>query len=122
MILDDPDYVTSSFEDFVMEDTNYVTWFLQSSTGPIVDDCSMSGGRALGGITRARQASKAHLRLHIDTLQARMRDLKGAVTVRERYVQEEIARSLARERDLWYREREGDLYRFHRERKGPALG
>ena len=30
MNLDDPDYATSSFEDFIMEDIDYVTWFLQS--------------------------------------------------------------------------------------------
>ena len=28
-----------------MEDIDYVTWFLQSSVGPIMDDCPMSGGK-----------------------------------------------------------------------------
>ena len=66
-----------------------------------MDDCLVSGGRVLGGIAHPRRASKAYLRLHVDTLQARVRDLEGVATARERYVQEEISRSLARERDLW---------------------
>ena len=35
-----------------------------------MDDCPVSGGRVLGGIAQAGRALEAHLRLHIDTLQA----------------------------------------------------
>ena len=95
MILDDLDYITSSFNGFVTEDTNYFTWFLQSSTEPILDDYLMSGGRVLGGTTHARWTSEAYLRLQVDTLQARVRDLKGATAAKEWYIQKEIARLLA---------------------------
>ena len=54
VILDDPDYTTSSFKYFITEDTDYFTWFLQSSTELVMDDCPMSGGRVLGGITHTR--------------------------------------------------------------------
>ena len=47
-----------------------------------------------------------------------MRDLKVAVAAREGYIQEEIARSLAQERDLWQRKREA--YAVAREREGSA--
>lgn len=60
----------------------------------------MSSNRVLGGIARSCRASEAHLRLHVDALQARVRDLEGVATVREGYLQEKIARSLALERYL----------------------
>ena len=60
-----------------------------------MDDCLVSGDRVLGGIARSCQALEAHLRLHVNTLQARVRDLKGAAATRKGYIQEEIARSLA---------------------------
>ena len=101
MILDDPDYGISSFKGFVTKDINNVTWFLQSSARPIIDDSLVSGGRVLGGIAHACRTLKAHFRLHVDTLQNRVRELEGAATARDGYVQEEIARSLARERDPW---------------------
>ena len=55
----------------------------------------------LSGVAHARRTLKAHFRLHVDTLQNRVRELEGAATARDGYVQEEIARSLARERDPW---------------------
>ena len=60
-----------------------------------MDECPISGGRVLGSIARAHQTSKAHLRLHVDTLQARVRDLEGATAAKEWYIQKEIARLLA---------------------------
>lgn len=48
---------------------DYATWFLESSNRPIIDDYPVGGGRVLGGIARALQASKARLRLHVETLQ-----------------------------------------------------
>lgn len=118
VILDNLNYRTSSFKGFVTKDTNYFTWFLQSSTEPIIDNCLMSGGRVLNGITRTRQASEAHLRLHIDTLQARVRELEGAAAIGDGYMQEEIARFLARERDRWEREREVHAIATQRKREG----
>jgi len=53
VIVDDPTYATCSFEGFVIEDTDYATWFLASSAGPIIDDCPVNGGRVLRGIARA---------------------------------------------------------------------
>ena len=86
LILDNLDCMTGSFNGFVTKNTNYITWFLQSSTSPIMDDCPMSRGRVLGGIARACRASKAHLRLQVDTLQAKVRDLEGAAATREGYI------------------------------------
>ena len=57
----------------------------------------MSGGRVLKGIARARRVSEVHLSLQVYTLQAR-----------DGYVQEEIARSLAQDKDQW--KREGEAY------------
>ena len=53
----------------------------------------MSGGRVLKGIARTRRVSEVHLSLQVYTLQAR-----------DGYVQEEIARSLAQDKDRWKRE------------------
>ena len=99
VILVDLNYGIGSFEGFVTKDTNYVTWFLQSLVVPIIDDCLVSDGRVLDGIACALQALEAHLRLHVDTLYARMKEREGMATTRDGYVQEEIARSLARERE-----------------------
>lgn len=78
----------------------------------------MSGGRVFGFIAHARRASEAHLRLHEDTLQVRVRYLEGAAATRGvwGYVQEEISRLLARERDLWQREREAYVVATKKER------
>jgi len=68
MILDDLNYGIGSFEGFVIEGTDYITWFLQSLTMSIIDDCPVSGGRVLRGIVSAHRTLEAHLRIHIDTL------------------------------------------------------
>lgn len=49
-----------------------------------------------------------------------LRTKEGAATIGEGYVQEEIARSLAQERDLWQREREAHAVATKRE-KGQLL-
>ena len=61
----------------------------------------MSGGRILRGIAYAQRALEARLRLNVETLQAWVRDLESAATAREGYVQKEIAKVLARERERW---------------------
>ena len=53
MIMDDPIYVTGSFEGFLIEDTDFAAWFLVSSAGPTIDNCPVSGGRMLRGIAHA---------------------------------------------------------------------
>ena len=68
MILDDLDYMIGSFEGFITEATDYVTWFLESSVGPIINDCPVSKGRELEGFAYTQRASEAHLRLHVETL------------------------------------------------------
>ena len=68
---------------------------------PIIDDCLVSGGRILRGIAHAQRALEARLRLNVETLQAWVRDLESAATAREGYVQKEIAKVLARERERW---------------------
>ena len=61
---------------------------------PIMNDCPVSEGRVLGGIACVCWVLEAHLRLQVDTLQARVRDLKGVTATRMGYIQEEIAKSL----------------------------
>jgi len=46
-----------------------------------------------------------------------VRDLEGTATPKEGYIQEEIARLLARERDLWQREREAHAIAMEKERE-----
>ena len=82
-----------------------------------MDDCPISGDRVLGGIAHAHRASEAHLRFHVDTLQAGVRDLEGVTTAREGYIKEKIARLLAREKDLWQKGRPMLLPHTERERE-----
>ena len=113
--MDDLDYTIGSFDSFIKEDIDYFTWFLQSSVGPIMGDFPISGGKVLDGIARARWALEAHLRLRVDTLQARVRDLEGAVVARKGYIQEKIAKSLARKGPM--AERVGGPCHCHRKRR-----
>ena len=76
MILDDPTYVMGAFEGFLTVETKYTDWFRRSSTRPIIDDCPMSGGRVLGGISRGLQADVTTLRSQVDTLQDCMTELR----------------------------------------------
>ena len=85
VVLDDLVYVISSSEGFLTTNTDYVAWFSESSVGPIVDDCLVSGCRVLGGIACARRALEAHLRLHVETLQAWVRGLESVAVTREGY-------------------------------------
>ena len=66
--------------------TDYATWFLKSSIEPIINDYPVSRGRVHGGIAHGQQILEAHLKLHIDTLQARVRELEGATAARDRYI------------------------------------
>ena len=58
------------------------------------------------------------MRLHVDTLQARVIELEGVTSTRDGYMSEEIARSLARVRGRWQRERESEARVVAKERGG----
>ena len=97
--MDDPNYVTGSFDPYVDTSIDYATRFAASSTRPIMGDIPVSKGRVLGGIARAHVASKAKWRSQAKTLQARVTELETATTSREAHMQKEIARALTRERE-----------------------
>ena len=59
----------------------------------------------LRGIVRAQVAFGAQWRLCAEDLQARVTELETIATVREVHMQEETARALAQERELWQRDR-----------------
>ena len=46
-------YEMGSFNAYMDTSRDYATWFAESSTGPIIGDVSVSGGRVLEGIIRA---------------------------------------------------------------------
>ena len=52
MVLGDPDYATNAFDAYVDTSIDYSTWFVESSTGLIIGDVLVSGGRVLGGAIR----------------------------------------------------------------------
>ena len=53
IVLDDLAYATGSFDAYVDTSQDYPTWFVESSTRPIIGDVPVGGGRVLGGIVRA---------------------------------------------------------------------
>ena len=53
IVLDDPKYATGTFDAYVNTSRYYSTWFAESSTGLIIGDVLMSGGRMLEGVVRA---------------------------------------------------------------------
>ena len=56
MVLDDPNFVTGAFDAYVDMSRDYSAWFAKSSTGPIIGDVPMSGGRVLGGAVHTQVA------------------------------------------------------------------
>ena len=50
MVMGGPDYVTGTFDAYVDTSRDYSTGFAEFSTGPIIRDVPVSGGRVLGGI------------------------------------------------------------------------
>ena len=42
-----------SFDAYMDTSKDYTTWFVESSTGPIIGNVPVSGGGVLGGIVRA---------------------------------------------------------------------
>lgn len=99
MVLDDPDYVTSAFDAYVDMSRDYSTWFIESSIGPIIGDVPASGGKVLKGTICAQVATGVEWRVHAETAEARVIEFKVLFTAREAYMQEEITRALARERE-----------------------
>ena len=59
IVMDNPAYVTSSFDAYVETSRDYATWFTESSMGPFMGDVPVNGGRVLGGIVCAQVASGA---------------------------------------------------------------
>ena len=53
MVMGGPDYVTGTFDAYVDTSRDYSTWFEEFSTGPIIGDVPVSGGRVLEGIILA---------------------------------------------------------------------
>ena len=53
IVIDDSAYEMGSFNAYMDTSRDYATWFAESSTGPIIGDVSVSGGRVLEGIIRA---------------------------------------------------------------------
>lgn len=76
----------------------------------------MSGGRVLRGAIRAQVAIGVEWRVHVKTVEARVTEFEVLFTAREAYMQEEIARALAREREVWQRNKEVQAATMDRER------
>ena len=116
IFMDDSTYVIGSFDAYMNTSRDYATWFVESSTGPIIGNILVSGGRVLGGIVHAQVASRAEWRLCAEALQARVTKLETSAATREVHIQEKIARALAQERELWQRDREAYAIIVERER------
>ena len=101
MVLGDPDYARGTFNAYVDTSRDYSTSFAESSTGPIIGDVLVSGGRMLGGVIRTQVATEAEWRAHAKTAKARVTKLEALFTAREAHMQDKTARALA--------SREGDL-------------
>ena len=95
---------------------DYATWFIESSTGPIIGDVPVNGGRVLRGLVHAQVAFEVEWRVRVEALQARVTELEATVAAREVHMQEETARALARERERWQRDREAQTTIAKRER------
>ena len=50
VVMGSPDYVTGTFDAYVDTSRDYSTWFTEFSTGPIIGDVPVNGGRVLKGI------------------------------------------------------------------------
>ena len=68
IVLDDPTYAIGSIDAYVDTSMDYATWFVASSTRPIMGDVPVSGGKVLGGITHAQVTSVADWRSRAKTL------------------------------------------------------
>ena len=86
MVLGDPVYATSSFDDYVDTNRDYSTWFAESFAGPIIGDVPVSGGRVLGGIIRAQVATRVEWKAHAEALEDRVTELQALLTTREAHM------------------------------------
>ena len=105
IVLDDSACATGSFDAYVDTNRDYATWFVESSIGLIIGDVPVNGGKVLGGIIHAQVASRVEWRLRAKALQAKVTEFETTAASREVHMQEETARALARERELWQKER-----------------
>ena len=106
MVLDDPDYAMGAFDAHVDTSKDYSTWFIESFTRLIIGDVLMSGGRVLGGAIRAQVATEAEWRARVKTTEAKVIELDALFAIREVHMQEETTRALAREWEIYQRDRE----------------
>ena len=106
MVLDDPDYAMGAFDAHVDTSKDYSTWFIESFTRLIIGDVLMSGGRVLGGAIRAQVATRAEWRARVKTTEAKVTELDALFAIREVHMQEETTRALAREWEIYQRDRE----------------
>lgn len=65
----------------------------------------MSGGRVLEGAIRAQVATRVEWRARTDFAEVKAAEFEAIFTVRKAHTQKEIAQALAREREIWQRDR-----------------
>ena len=73
--------------------------------GPIIRDVPVSGGRVLRGAIHTQVATKAKWIMCTEIAKARVTKFEARFAAREAHMQEEIARALAKEREVWQRDR-----------------
>ena len=86
IILYDPAYAMGSFDAYMDTNRDYSTWFAESSTGPIIGDVLVSGGRVLGGFIRAQVATRVEWKAHAKALEARVTELETLFPAREAHM------------------------------------
>lgn len=84
VVIDDLAYAMGSFDAYVDTSMDYATWFIESSTGPMIGNVLVS--RVLGGIVYAQVAFGAEWRLRTEDLQARVTELKTIAADREVHI------------------------------------
>lgn len=100
IVLDDPNYAVGTFGAYVDMSRDYSIWFVEFSTGPIIRDVPMSRGRVLEGTIRTQVATGVEWRACVETVEARVTEFEALFIARKAHTQEEIARVLAREREI----------------------
>ena len=116
IVLDDPEYEVGVFDAYMDTSRDYSTWFIESSTRSIIRDVPVSWGKVLGGVVRAQEATSVKWRARVEIAKARAVEFEALFTTREVHMQKEIAWVLAREREIWQKDRERLVTAMDRER------
>ena len=95
IVLGDLDYAIGAFNTYVDTNRDYSIWFVESSTGPIIGDVFVTGGRVLRGVICAQVAIGAEWRVRAETAEARVTELEALFATKEVHMQKETARALA---------------------------